>query len=165
MDHRFPTTRSIVILRALASAPLTSAPQRSHSVAARKPFCWRPQTSLFSHALGRILSLVLLLSTACTTLEVRRYAPDEIPPAGPTGQIIGATTDTGREIPFDSARIEENAIVGLVQGQQVRVDLAEAQAVWIRESHIATGRTILLGTGIGFAVLLALTVITNDFTK
>ena len=113
-----------------------------------------------------LLSLVLLLSTACTTLEVRRYAPNEIPPAGPAGEIIGATTDTGREIPFESAaRIEENAIVGLVQGQQVRIDLAETQAVWIRESHIATGRSILLGTGIGLAVLLALTVITNDFTK
>lgn len=116
----------------------------------------------------KFMAPCLLLVSACTTLQMREYAPSEVPPPDPERRIVAVTRTSGVQVTFDrrpgdppaapAAHIDAGAIVGTVNGQPVRVDLSEARSVWIEEEADAMGRTILLlgGVALGTSIVLAL---------
>ena len=104
----------------------------------------------------------LLAGTACTTVRTYEYGRSEIPATESKGRIVGVTRTSGVRVTFDrgtenssaveAPRIEEDAVVGMADGQPLRVELSETSSVWVEEKRLSIGRTLLLAAGLAFGI-------------
>lgn len=101
----------------------------------------------------------LLAGTACTTVRTYEYGRSETPAAESEGRIVGVTRTSGVRVTFDrgteavpAPRIEEDAVVGMADGQPLRVELSETSSVWVEEKRLSIGRTLLLAAGLAFGI-------------
>lgn len=126
---------------------------------------------MLERMLGTALAVLVILTAACSSLETREYAPGQIPILDSDHRIVAVTRTSGERVAFDRgrdghrtplARLEEDAVVGPLDGQAVRVDLADVTSVSVEERENHVGRTLLLIGVIGFAtaVIVAASTVT-----
>lgn len=124
---------------------------------------------MLERMLGPALAVLVFLTAACSSLETREYAPGQIPTLDSQHRIVAVTRTSGERVAFDRerdghpaplARLDEEAVVGPIDGQAIRVDLADASSISIEERENHVGRTLLLiGVG-GFATLVTVAMAT-----
>ena len=109
------------------------------------------------------LAVLVPLTAACSSLQTREYAPGEIPVPDSEHRIVAVTRTSGERIDFDREqdgrpaplpRVAQEAVVGPVDGEPVRVDLADTRTISIEERDDHLGRTLLLVGGVGLAVIV-----------
>jgi hypothetical protein len=106
-------------------------------------------------AAATLAAFVLL--AGCTTVRTYKYGIGEIPPTDSRHRIVAVTTASGARVTFDTpadppVRVDEGAIVGMANGEPLRMDLSDTRSVWIEEKRTSIGRTLLLGAGLFFGI-------------
>lgn len=124
---------------------------------------------MLERTLSLALAVLVPLTAACTTLQSRDYAPGDIPVPDAKHRIVAVTRTSGERVAFDrevegraalAPLVEQEAVLGPVDGQAVRVNLSDASAISVEEKRDAVGRTVLLVGGIGAAAFLVVGLLT-----
>ena len=117
---------------------------------------------MFQRTCSLAVAVLVPLTAACTTLQTRDYTPGNIPVPDAEHQIVAVTQSSGERIDFDRevqgrpaprAFVDDEAVIGPVRGQSVRVSLSDARSVSVEEKRVQVGRTSLLVLGISVVTL------------